>query len=145
MKISQKAEYAVRALLDLAIHAPPNTGTRSAEVARRTGVPDKFLDAILRDLRKAGLVSSRRGRDGGHWLARDPSRLTVSAILEAMDGPLSAASGGGRERRGATSADVCLQDLWGRVARAAQAVVDAVTLDDLRRQAGARDPLDFTI
>ncbi|MEW6367857.1 MAG: Rrf2 family transcriptional regulator [Acidobacteriota bacterium] len=143
MRISLKAEYAVRALLDLALHAPRNMGSRSAEVARRTGVPGKFLDAILRDLRKAGLVSSRRGRDGGHWLARDPSRLTVRAILEAIDGPLSA--GFAREHRGSASSDVCLQDLWGRVVQAVEAVVDDVTLDDLRRQAGNHDPLDFTI
>jgi Rrf2 family protein len=143
MKISQKAEYAVRAVLDLTLHAPPNSGVRSLEVARRTGVPEKFLEAILLDLRKGGFVSSKRGPDGGHWLARDPSRLTVGAILESIDGPLSVSSRSAR--RDTTSADICLQALWGRVAASVHAVVDATSLEDLRRQASPQGGVDFTI
>ena len=97
----------------------------------------------MRDLRKAGFVSSKRGPDGGHRLARDPARLTVGAILEAIDGPPSTPPGKGR-RRG-TAADACLSALWGRVEDAVQAVVAAVTLDDLRRQAEPNDVVDFII
>ncbi len=143
MKISQKAEYAIRALLDLALHAVSNGGVRSSEIARRTGVPEKFLEAILLDLRKAGFVSSKRGPDGGHWLARDPSRVTVGAILEAIDGSLGVARP--KARRRATPADICLGALWGRVEAAVRAVVDGVTLDDLRRQADTRGVVDFSI
>jgi len=143
MKISQKAEYAVRAALDLALHALPNAGLRSSEVARRTGVPEKFLEAILLDLRKGGFVLSKRGPDGGHRLARDPSRITVGAIVEAIDGPLGAARR--KTRRRATPADICVETLWGEVESAVHGVVDGVTLDDLRRQADTRGGMDFNI
>lgn len=143
MKMSQKAEYAVRAVLDLALHAPPSSGVRSSEIARRTGVPAKFLEAILLDLRKSGFVSSKRGPDGGHWLARDPSRVTVGAILEAIDGSLATARRTARRRT--TPADVCLQALWARVEAAVHSVVDTVTLDDLRRQADTGGVMDFSI
>jgi Rrf2 family protein len=143
VKISRKADYALRALLDLAIHAPVDGGVRSSEIARRTRAPRKFLEAILLDLRKAGFVRSKRGRDGGHWLARDPARVTVGAILEAIDGPRS--PGRTPLRSGATRADACLQGLWARADRALGAVVDAVTLEDLRREADAQPALDFCI
>lgn len=144
MKISQKADYAVRAVLDLALHAPPDGGVRSSDIARRTGVPEKFLDTVLLDLRKSGFVSSKRGPDGGHRLARDPSRVTVRAVLEAIDGSLATARTRTRGRV-ATPADVCLQALWDSVDAAVCSVVDAVTVDDLRRQADVRHVLDFSI
>ena len=143
MKISQKAEHALRAALDLALHAPPTSGLRSSEIARRTGVPEKFLEAILLDLRKGGFVSSKRGPDGGHRLARDPSQITVGAILEAIDGSLGTART--KARRRATPADICLGTLWGQVEAAVHGVVDGVTLDDLRRQADTRGVMDFSI
>jgi Rrf2 family protein len=143
MRISQKAEHALTAVLDLALHAPLDSGVRSSEVARRTGVPEKFLEAILRDLRRAGLVSSKRGPDGGHWLARDPSRVTVGAVLEAIDGPLATASAG-TPRAGSPEA-ASLRSLWGRVEEAVSEILGNVTLDDLRRETRAYDALDFTI
>lgn len=143
MKISQKAEYAIMAVLDLALHAPPNSGVPSAEVARRTGVPEKFLEAILLDLRKTGFVSSKRGPNGGHRLACDPSRLTVGAILEAIDGPLLPPSRDAR--RNTTPAETCMQTLIGRVAAAVHGVVNTVTIEELRRQVEPESSVDFII
>jgi Rrf2 family protein len=143
MRVSQKAKYAVRASLDLAMNAPPNRGLRSAEVARRAGVPEKFLEAILRDLREAGLVESKRGPDGGHRLALEPSRVTVSAVVEAIDGPLSTASPRRRDRP--TPEDACVRALWQRAESAVRDVLAGVTLDDLRREARRPEALDFTI
>jgi Rrf2 family protein len=143
MKTSQKAEYAVRAVLDLALHAPPDSGVRSSQIARRTGVPEKFLEVIMLDLRKKGFVSSKRGPDGGHWLARDPSRLTVGAILDAIDG--TPAEAPRKTHRRATPADACLEALWTRVEAAERSIVDTVTVDDLRRQAGNAGVVDFSI
>jgi len=143
MRISRKAEHAVRALLDLALHAPPGRGVRSSEIARRTAVPENFLDAILLDLRKSGLVSSKRGPDGGHWLARDPSRVTVRAIVEAIDGSLSPPRQ--KKRRAETLADVCLRQLWERAEQAVSSVLQDTTLDHLRRQADSQGAPDFSI
>lgn len=143
MRVSQGAEYAVRALLDLAIHGGGGRGIRSSEVARRTGLPEKFLEAIWKDLRVAGLVASKRGPDGGHQLAQDPSHIRVSTILDAIDGPLLNVRAKRCEQ--ATPEDACLSFLWGRVERAAQGVLETVTLEDLRQQTIAPGALDFTI
>jgi Rrf2 family iron-sulfur cluster assembly transcriptional regulator len=143
VKISLKADYAVRALLDLAIHAPARGGIRSSDIAQRTRVPRKFLEAILLELRKAGFVASKRGPDGGHWMACDPARVTVGAILEAIDGRLSTARPPARSS--GAGADACLQSMWARADRAIHAVVDSVTLEDLRREADTEAALDFCI
>jgi Rrf2 family protein len=143
MKISRRAEYAVQAVLDLALHGQGSGGIRSAEIARRTKVPEKFLDAILLDLRKAGIVGSKRGPDGGHWLARDPARLSVATILTAIDGAASIAAPVPR-RRG-TPAEVCIEGLWASVADAARAVTDKVTVEELRRRVGDGGTLDYSI
>jgi len=143
MKISRKAEHAVRAAVDLALHAPSSGGVRSSDIARRTGVPEKFLEAILRDLRRAGVVSSKRGPDGGHRLAQDPSRIAIGAILTAIDG--TSAAPPRKTRRRASPANACVDALWGQVESAVCAVVDGVTLEDLRRQADALGAIDFSI
>ena len=108
-------------------------------------MPEQFLDAILLDLRKAGFIASKRGPDGGHWLARDPSRVTVGAIIEAIDGPLVSPGEPSLRRRPSSPADRALQAFWGRVVTSVHTVVDTVTLEDLRHDAGSDGPLDFTI
>lgn len=129
-------------MLDLALNHRAGHGVRSAEIARRTAVPEKFLGTILLDLRKAGLVASKRGPDGGHRLTCDPSRLTVGTVLEAVDGPLAMPRKG---RRRATAADVAVDAVWEKIEGAVGAVVDAITLEDLRQQADTLAALDFSI
>lgn len=143
MKISRKAEHAVRAAVDLTLHTPPGRGAHSSDIARRTGVPEKFLEAILRDLRRAGLVSSKRGPDGGHRLAQDPSRIAIGTILTAIDGTPTLAPR--TTRRHTSPANTCVDALWGQVESAVCGVVDGVTLEDLRRQADALGAIDFSI
>jgi Rrf2 family protein len=143
MKISRRAQYAVRAALDLAARASTQRGIRSAEIAGRTRVPDKFLEAVLRDLREAGLVTSKRGPDGGHRLAADPARVTVLAVVEAIDGLF----GGSLEstREAASPQERCVNSVWDRVAAAVRETLADVTLEDLRREAVAPGPADYTI
>ncbi len=140
MKISQRAQYAVQASLDLAVQTATQRVVRSADVARRTRVPEKFLEAILRDLREAGLVASKRGPDGGHRLAAEPAQVTVMAVVEAIDGPfpIGPSPGAGPEA-------ACVHALWKRVESAIRETLEQVTLDDLRREAGAPGPVDYNI
>jgi Rrf2 family protein len=142
MKISRRAQYAVAAVLDLALNAPDG-GCRAAEIARRTGVPEKFLDVVLLELRKAGVIASKRGPDGGHRLAQAPSRLTVAGILLAVDGPASIAAQ--PERGGGSLAQQGLQHLWSRIAEAVRTVTEGITVEDLRREAGKNVLLDYSI
>jgi Rrf2 family protein len=143
MKISRRAQYAVSATLDLAARASTQRGIRSAEIAKRTRVPEKFLEAILRDLREAGLVTSKRGPDGGHRLAGDPAQVTVLAVVEAIDGPFGASVAG--PRLAASPEERCVRSVWGQVAVVVRETLTAVTLEDLRREAVAPGPADYTI
>ncbi len=141
MKITRRAQHAVHAVLDLALNARSG-GNRSLQIARRTGVPEKFLDVILLDLRKAGIVTSKRGPDGGHWLAGDPAKLTVGTILLAIDGASSIATA--PERKGTAPSAVCMEGLWASVAEAVRSVTDRITVEDLRRQA-VQQVVDYSI
>jgi Rrf2 family protein len=143
MNISRRAQYAVSASLDLAAQAANLRGIRSVEIARRTRVPEKFLETILRDLRHAGLVTSKRGPAGGHRLAADPSVVTVMAVVEAIDGPFEAV--GASPAVMTSPEETCVRAVWERVAAAVRETLAAVTLDDLRRDAVAPGPTDYTI
>jgi Rrf2 family protein len=85
--LSMKAKYALRALATLAQHGPGQLQAR--RIAQDAGVPGKFLEAILVDLRNAGLVESRRGTQGGHRLARDPESITLGEVVRVVDGPIA--------------------------------------------------------
>ncbi len=143
IRLSQKADYAMRAMLDLARAAQPGAVAPTAAIARRTRAPAKFLEAILGELRRAGLVESRRGAAGGHRLARPGSRITAGEVWRAIEGPVGPAG-----RRGAASdpAARALRGLWEEVEQAVTRVVDGTTLDDLARRAQESAGVhDFTI
>ena len=88
MQISAKTDYALRALCELAC-ATPGTSVKADAIADAQSEPRAFLDGILRELRQAGLVDSRRGPDGGHRLARPAYAITVADVVRAMEGPLA--------------------------------------------------------
>ena len=133
MWLSKKAGYGLKAMFALACAGPRNNGLRTVEIATREGIPVKFLETILVDLRKAGLLTSKRGPDGGHRLARDPARITVGEIWRAIDGPISATG-----LRASASANP-YQFVWSKVERAASEVADTTTLQDVVRQAEERN------
>ncbi len=144
MKVSQKVDYALRALLELASLLSRGEPIRSAVIADRSRVPEKFLEAILVDLRKAGLVESRRGPEGGHRLARSPHQISLADVREAVDGPLSLAPQGREHPK--TPSDAALTAVWGEVERDVRTALSKVTLDAILRKAEAqREVPDFNI
>jgi Rrf2 family protein len=86
--ITQKAKYAFKALFHMA-SLPGGASIRIEEVAKGAGVPRKFLEHILLDLKKRGIVTSSRGRSGGYVLVKRPAEMTISDILRAIDGPIA--------------------------------------------------------
>ena len=86
--LSQKARYALRAMLNLAARAD-EPSLQIADIAEQANVPRKFLEQILLDLKKRGLVHSTRGRHGGYRLARDASEISFAEIIRLIDGPLA--------------------------------------------------------
>jgi Rrf2 family protein len=86
--ISQKAKYAFKALLYLAERTPETTAPIE-EIARSEGVPRKFLEQILLELKHSGLIASRRGRSGGYHLVRPANEITIGYVLRIIDGPIA--------------------------------------------------------
>ena len=131
MHISAKAEYAMRALLTLAAaDGGPMTADRLATAQE---LPVKFLENILVDLRRSGLVRSQRGNEGGYRLARPADEITVAEVLRIVDGPLAEVRG---ERPGQSNYEGAaehLQDVWIAARAALRSVFEHVSLADIAR------------
>jgi Rrf2 family cysteine metabolism transcriptional repressor len=126
MTISVKAEYALQAILDLAMQ-PPAEPVKIADIARRQKIPQKFLELILVGLKQAGFVESRRGAEGGYLLSRQPEQLTVGEVLRFVEGPQQ---GKGRARR---RAETPFSDMWKRVDSVVAEILEKTTFAELVR------------
>lgn len=129
MQISARGDYAVRAALSLAAVYPAVLSAQA--MAHQQDMPRKFLEAILADLRRAGLVRAQRGAEGGYTLSRPPDELHIGSILRAVDGPLAAVRGLRPEETRYEGAAEHLPQLWVAVRAAVRDVVDEVSLTDL--------------
>ena len=130
MRISAKADYAVRAIIELA--AVPGGGTLSArEIAAAQDIPQHFLENILAELRRAGIVQTHRGPGGGSSLARPAAAITVGDILLAIDGPLAAVRDLPPEKLDYEGSARHLPAVWCRVESCLHDVLDGVTVADL--------------
>jgi len=134
MNISVKGEYALQALIDLAAQAPGEP-VKIADIARRQGIPQKFLELILASLKQGGFVESRRGAEGGYLLARPAESLTVGDVLRFVEGARPRlGNGGARARQRANSApDNPFSEMWRQVERAVSEILDQTTLADILR------------
>lgn len=140
MRISAKADYAVRAAVELA-GAASDSPVKGEYVASAQAIPTKFLENILVDLRQAGIVQSRRGPDGGYWLARPPAEVTVADVIRASDGPLASVRGEKPEDLAYDGAAAELRQVWIALRTSMRDVLERVTLDDL---AHGRLPAEIT-
>ena len=127
MDVSVKGEYALRAVFDLAGRSGSDP-VKIAEIAARQRIPQKFLELILSQLKQGGFLGSRRGADGGYFLARPPRNVTVGDILRHIDGPISP---GRKQQRGNLPPDSPFPELWQEVERALSSVIDKTTFADL--------------
>ena len=133
MKVSLKATYGIMAALDLALQngAAP---VQARAIAKRQGIPLRFLEQVLHAMRNAGIVDSVRGALGGYTLGKNPAGISLAEIVEALDGPLSPGAPRGsatRRLRGQLKPDVLLASVWERVHQAELGVLGTVTLKDL--------------
>ena len=128
VQIPAKADYGIRALLTLA----NATSSVSAEhLAAEQGLPPRFLGAILADLRRAGVVASQRGAEGGYRLAREPGAITIADVIRALDGPLAEVRGFRPEATTYDGAAEHLQQVWVAVRASLRDVLEKVTLTDV--------------
>jgi Rrf2 family protein len=126
--ISAKVEYAMRALLELALSGEAATAETLAEAQH---LPTKFLSVILVDLRRAGIIENRRGTDGGYRLARPADRITVADVMRGIDGPLAEVRGLRPEMATYEGPAEHLQDVWIATRASLRAVLDGVTIDQI--------------
>jgi Rrf2 family protein len=133
MKVSLRATYGIMAALDLALQ----NGTAPVQaraIAKRQAIPLRFLEQVLHAMKKAGLVDSLRGAQGGYTLSKQPADVSLASIVEALDGPLAAIAPRGpapRRLRGQVKPDALLAGVWERVHQAELGVLGTVTLKDL--------------
>ncbi|MEV4628057.1 Rrf2 family transcriptional regulator [Micromonospora sp. NPDC049523] len=129
MQISARGDYAVRAALSLASAYPSLMSAQA--IAQQQDMPRKFLEAVLADLRRAGIVRAQRGAEGGYTLASPPREVSVGMILRAVDGPLAGVRGLRPEETQYDGAAENLPRLWVAVRAAVRDVVDEVSLAEL--------------
>jgi Rrf2 family protein len=128
VRITAKADYAVRAALELAGSDGPVKGDA---VASAQHIPLKFLENILIDLRHAGIVRSQRGPEGGYWLAKPPAQVSVADVIRAVEGPLASVRGESPEELEYVGAAEQLQQVWVALRANIRGVLETVTLADI--------------
>src|SRR5437870_12360061 len=114
MRVSAKADYALRAVIELAVvggEAP----VKGERIAQAQEIPLKFLENILGDLRQAGIVRSQRGVEGGYWLARPPEEISVADVVRPVEAPIANVRGIGPESVSYVGSAERLQDVWSAV------------------------------
>ena len=126
MRISAKADYAVRAALELA--AAESSPLKGDRVAEAQDIPLKFLENILIELRNAGLVRTQRGPEGGYWLAKPADQIAVADVIRAVEGPLASVRGDAPEDLEYAGPADPLRTVWIALRSNIRAVLDEVTL-----------------
>ena len=132
MQISTKGRYALRLMLDLAVH---NTGelVKIKDISARENISEKYLEQIISSLKKAGYVKSLRGAQGGYMLAREPETYTVGTILRLTEGSMKQVACLEDEPNQCSRAGECVTlRLWKMLDEAIEGVLDKVTLQDLK-------------
>ncbi len=130
MRTTAKADYAVRAAVELAAAGDMVTGEH---IAQTTGIPHNFLENILRDLRRAGLVESRRGQAGGYLLAKPADEISIADVIRAVEGPLANVRGLSPEALDYAGSAAKLRDVWVALRASVRSVLEQVTLADVVR------------
>lgn len=141
MKVSLRATYGIIAAVDLALHHAEQP-VCAKSIAKRQAIPARFLEQVLHAMKKAGVVTSQRGAQGGYVLSRKPSELSVADILNALEGPLITNNGAAGQKssssRGAKQ-EALLSHIWDRVKRAEMSVLSEVTVEELAKRQRAID------
>ena len=131
MRVTTRSRYAICALYDLAFHRP-GQAAQAKEIAARQHIPLRFLERILQDLRKAGIVDARRGPRGGYALAKAPADVSLARVLDAVRGPLEEMFGFDQARNDDIPAAV-----WSDVRASLVDVLERATLQDFVARAEA--------
>ena len=128
--LSTKSEYAIKALVRLAL-ANGDGPVQSREIVAYTGIPAKFLEQVMHDLRQGGLVTSQRGKGGGYAIARDPAAISFADVIDLIDG----SHGGMGRMRPDDQAEALVEPVWREVRETTRAILRAATIADAAARA----------
>jgi len=136
LNFSTRGEYGLRAMFDLALHHGEGPISLKS-VAERQGISDHYLEQLIAALRKAGLVKSVRGAQGGYTLSREPREIKVSEIIRILEGPIAPMDCvSGNQEECCYRAETCVtKNIWEKVRDSVNQVLDNITLEDMCRQA----------
>ncbi|GET38764.1 RrF2 family transcriptional regulator [Microseira wollei] len=141
MELSCKSEYALLALLELAISYNEGEPLQIRQIAAKQNIPDRYLEQLLASLRRCGLVRSQRGAKGGYLLGRDPWKITLLEVVSCLEGldPQSSKL----DTKPKTVESAVLREIWHEGMEAAYSVLQKYTLQDLREKRDSRRQLDI--
>ena len=129
MRVSAKADYAIRAAVELA--AAGEGPVKGDRIAKAQSIPPNFLENILADLRNAGIVGSRRGAEGGYWLARPAEEVSLADVIRAVDGPLANVRGVRSDELEYGGSAKALEQVWIAVRASLRGVLEQVSLAEV--------------
>jgi len=129
VRVSAKADYAIRAMIEIA--AAGDGPVKADRISQAQQIPVTFLENIMVDLRHGGLVRSQRGIDGGYWLARPAAEIKLAQVIRAVDGPLASVRGQRSEEVEYEGSASPLREVWVAVRASLRQVLESVTLADL--------------
>ena len=139
MRITYKGDYALKTILDLALHYGESPATIH-DLAKRADIPVKFLEQILLDLKRGGFVESRRGKVGGYLLARSPAQTKLGEVIRFIDGPIEPIACLNKKYKGCNDIYKCaFRDIWAKVAGSTAKIIDSITFEDLAKKIKRRD------
>ena len=145
MKVSTKGRYGLRLMVDLAIHSEEGL-VPLKEIAVRQDLSEKYLEQIMMQLNRSGLVRSVRGAQGGYTLAKIPADITVGDILRVMEGSLAPVDCIECDSSSCQRTEQCVtMEVWRKLHAAIEAVVDGITLADLVEDYHRKNPPDYCI
>jgi Rrf2 family protein len=136
MKLSSKGLYGVQAIFDLAFHAE-NGSAQVKDICERQAIPPRFLEQVFQDLRRAGLVTSKRGPRGGYHLASTPEQIRLGDILRALEGPMHLLPAARSAELLDSSSYRVASETFKALSSSIEACLDAVTIGDMCRRADA--------
>ena len=142
MRLSAKADYALRASLELA--AAGEGHVKAEALARAQDIPLRFLEQILLDLKHAGLVASQRGADGGYWLAKQPGEVSLADVIRAVEGPLVGVRGQRPEEVEYEGSAESLKQVWVALRANLRKVLEHVSVADVAAGTLPDDVLELT-
>jgi Rrf2 family protein len=136
MRLSARVDYALRAVVELAAEGgngrdPAVRPVTADRLATAQGIPPKFLESILLQLRRGGVVTAQRGPEGGYRLARPAGEISLAEIIRVIDGPLANVRGQRPEALGYQGAAVALQDVWIALRASERQILELVTVADV--------------